>query len=83
MRYLLVAALAVILALPVAAQDFQKGFEAYQRGDYATALEEWRPLADQGDATAQNNLGVMYENGQGVTRLCRAGRRPGLHQKPL
>ena len=68
MRYLLATALAVMLALPVAAQDFQKGFEAYQRGDYATALWEWRPLAEQGDAVAQNNLGVMYENGQGVAQ---------------
>ena len=33
MRYLLVAAVAVVLSLPVAAQDFQKGFEAVQRGD--------------------------------------------------
>jgi hypothetical protein len=46
--------------------DFQKGFAAYQSGDYATALSEWTPLAKQGDAPAQHNLGVMYENGQGV-----------------
>ncbi len=39
---------------------------AYRRGDYATALREWRPLAKQGNAKAQNNLGVMYYNGQGV-----------------
>ncbi len=39
---------------------------AYQRGDYATALREWRPLAKQGDADAQYNLGIMYERGQGV-----------------
>jgi uncharacterized protein len=39
---------------------------AYKRGDYATALRLWRPLADQGNATAQNNLGRMYDKGQGV-----------------
>ncbi len=39
---------------------------AYQRGDYATALREWRALAEQGDAKAQFNLGIMYSNGQGV-----------------
>ncbi len=66
MRYLLATALAVMLALPVAAQDFQKGYVAYQRGDYATALREWRPLAEQGDASAQTSLGVMYANGLGV-----------------
>ena len=47
--------------------DFDKGLTAYQSGDYATALREWKPLAEQGDAVAQNNLGVMYENGQGVS----------------
>ncbi len=39
---------------------------AFDRGDYATALREWRPLAEQGDATAQYNLGAMYDKGQGV-----------------
>jgi S1-C subfamily serine protease len=46
--------------------DFQKGLTAYNSGDYATALREWRPLAEQGDASAQHNLGVMYDEGQGV-----------------
>ena len=46
--------------------DFQAGLDAYNQGDYATALKEWRPLAEQGDATAQFNLGVMYNFGQGV-----------------
>ena len=46
--------------------DLQKGLAAYSRGDYATALEEWTPLAEQGNAPAQNNLGFMYRNGRGV-----------------
>ena len=33
--------------------DFQKGVDAYDRGDYATALREWKPLAEQGNADAQ------------------------------
>ncbi len=36
------------------------------KGDYATALKEWRPLAEQGDAEAQCNLGYMYKGGKGV-----------------
>jgi TPR repeat protein len=51
---------------PVAAQDFSKGLTAYQAGDYATAIQEWTPLAEAGYAVAQYNLGIMYANGQGV-----------------
>ena len=46
--------------------DFQKGSNAYSRGDYATALKEFTPLAEQGYARAQSNLGLMYEKGQAV-----------------
>jgi TPR repeat protein len=48
--------------------DFQKGLEAANRGDFATALKEWRPLAEQGGASAQYNLGVRYAKGQGVLK---------------
>jgi len=52
---------------PISAHaDFQAGMDAYDQGDYATALKEMRPLAEQGHADAQFNLGVMYSNGQGV-----------------
>jgi len=64
-----VIAFATILSLaftPLAAQDFGKGFEAYEAGDFATALQEWTLLADQGDASAQTNLGNMYYKGRGV-----------------
>jgi TPR repeat protein len=54
------------LSTPASAQDFQRGLEAYVRGDFATALREWRPLAEQGLADAQFNLGFMYRNGDGV-----------------
>ena len=48
------------------AQDFDKGVAAYLSEDYAIALREWRPLAAQGNANAQHNLGLMYNNGTGV-----------------
>ena len=50
----------------VLAQDFQKGMAAAQAGDFATALKEWHPLAEQGVAAAQYNLGVIYHKGEGV-----------------
>ena len=51
---------------PVAAQDLMKGYDAFEAGDYATALQEWRPLAEQGDADAQYTLGLFYATGTGV-----------------
>jgi len=55
----------VCLAVPAWA-DFQAGMDAKNRGDFAKALREWRPLAEQGNARAQFYLGVLYENGDGV-----------------
>ena len=48
--------------------DFQKGLAAYNSGDYATALHEWTPLAERGNADAANHIGQIYRNGQGVLR---------------
>ena len=47
-------------------QSFQRGLEAYERGDFEAALREWRPLAEQGLAEAQYRLGEMYGNDEGV-----------------
>ena len=66
-RSLRAASLVLVLATSMAAaQDFDAGLAAAQSGDFATALREWTPLAEQGDATAQNNLGLMFATGQGV-----------------
>ncbi len=65
----LIAALCVGFTLGLTAPawaGFDDGVAAYQRGDYATTLREWRPLAKQGVAEAQYVLGVAYYNGQGV-----------------
>ena len=56
---------ALISAVPLFA-DFQAGLDAYQKGDYVGAAKEWRPLAEEGDATAQYNLGLLYLDGHGV-----------------
>jgi len=58
--------LAVSIAGPVAAGSYEDAGAAYARGDYVTAMRLWRPLADQGDADAQYNLGLMYFQGTGV-----------------
>ncbi len=68
LRGVIVLVLALALSAPVLAADYQAGVDAADRGDYAAALEEWLPLAEQGDAAAQISLGVMYEYGEGVTQ---------------
>ena len=51
-----------------AATPLDQVVAAFERLDYACALRLLRPLADQGSATAQYNLGVAYDYGQGVRR---------------
>ena len=40
-------------------QDWQKGVTAHESGDYATALREWKPLAQQGNAAAQYKFNLQ------------------------
>lgn len=57
----------VACASPDSPHDyFQLGWQEYQAGHYDSALGYWVPLADQGDANAQLNVGMMYDTGQGV-----------------
>src|ERR1051325_9798640 len=46
-------------------QAFQDGLEAYNKGDFKTAMENWKPIADSGDAGAQTNVGPLYSQGKG------------------
>ncbi|GAA0732478.1 hypothetical protein CA233_05375 [Sphingomonas sp. ABOLD] len=63
---LLLASLA--LPAPALAQDaaVKAGVDAYNRGDYAGAMQAWRPAAEKGDADAQYNVGQIYKLGRGV-----------------
>ena len=51
MKRILFAALALsfLIGNPSSSADLQKGFEAYNRGDYSTALKEFRALVEQGN----------------------------------
>jgi len=64
----ILAGLVLILMLTggAAAGPLRDGAIAYQSGDYATALRHWRPLARQGNADAQFQLGSLYSSGLGV-----------------
>ena len=68
MRHIIIATALLIAFMATARADFQEGYAAYGRGEYANALREFRPLASQGDASAQFALGVMYRTGQGVVQ---------------
>jgi hypothetical protein len=50
----------------LALAGYDEGVAAYKTKDFATALREWKPLAEQGNVDAQYALGVMSDNGQGV-----------------
>jgi hypothetical protein len=65
---ILALALSFSLAVPVAAGPREDAATAYQRGDYGIAFRLWRPLAEQGDARAQAELGRMYDTGEGVAQ---------------
>ena len=60
-----VAMAAACAAVPAAA-DVKAGVDAWSRGDYRTAIDQWRPLAIAGDADAQFNLAQAYKLGRGV-----------------
>ncbi len=51
---------------PSQANDVKRGVEAWESGDYATAVKLWRPLAIKGDADAQFNLAQAYRFGRSV-----------------
>ena len=54
---------------------YNQAIAAVQKGDYATAFKILEPLAKKGDATAQHNLAVLYQDGLGTT----ADAKQALH----
>jgi TPR repeat protein len=50
------------------AGPWEDGMAAYNRGDYVPAMRVFRTLAEQGNAKAQNVLGVMFRKGEGVPK---------------
>jgi SPOR domain/Sel1 repeat len=48
--------------------DFDSAADTYRNKDYSRAMEEFRPLAEQGDPRAQTVLALMYKYGEGTRR---------------
>ena len=65
-KFIAAAAFACIFGAAYA--DYEKGLAAYQRKEFAIALQEFNAAAAVGDAKAQRYLGVMYGEGHGVTK---------------
>ena len=63
---LLIGLMLMVSSCIVCAGPHEDARAAAERGDFATALRLWHPLAEQGNSTAQYNLGAMYSQGQGV-----------------
>ena len=71
--YLSVLLLFLFVGLSPVYAGFEEGLAAYKQGDYETAFQEFKPLAEQGDALSQNILGEMYGHGsRHPSRLCRS-----------
>jgi len=64
----LLLVLGLLLGTPsaVKADRLDEGEAAYNAGNYQKALEIFKPLAKQGEARAQYDLGVLYDEGKGV-----------------
>ena len=59
LRATLTAVLMLVAVSGALAGLLEDADDAYDRGDYTTALRLYRALADQGNADAQNSLGAM------------------------
>lgn len=66
--YLLLLVISLGLANIVHAAALEDGHTAYDAKHYKQAYTLWKPLADQGNADAQYNLGLLFMNGLGVKK---------------
>ena len=74
-RKIATCGLLLLLSIPAAA-DYQAGLDAYQAGNYATAMEQWQAVAAGSPldetpaiyAEAQYAIAMLYWQGQGVAQ---------------
>ena len=58
----------MVLTLTLAAGDLKVALDAAEKGDFETALAIWKPMAEEGNGSAQKNLAVLYCLGNGVEK---------------
>lgn len=62
------AAIFSLASTSAMAGNFDDGVIAFMKGDSATAMKIWQPLANDGDREAQYHLGYMFQTGTGVNK---------------
>lgn len=65
-RFIAISAMILMFISSPSWAGMKEATQAYQRGDYATAAKEFRPLAEEDDADAQLDLSELYFTGKGV-----------------
>ena len=68
MKLYLVLAVVAFAFGQAALADYRDGLDAFNRGDYDLALQEFRPLAESSEPSAEVMLGSMYMMGYGVAQ---------------
>ena len=68
MRALLAAFPLMIAAVVAVAGSLEEAKTANDKGDLRTAVRIYSELSNQGERTAQLQLGLMYDEGRGVPR---------------
>ena len=81
-QFLVAVSLAFAVAGASSAGPYEDAVAAYERGDYATAVRLWRPLAERGDPGAQLMLGSMLHDALGVPRTLQR-RSVGSAGRPI
>ena len=64
--FITLVAVAAFLGSTPARADLYSATKAYEKGDFATAFQQFKELAELGQPHAQYNLAVMYTRGEGV-----------------
>ena len=72
---LVIAIIFCLLANISWSADFQKGMSAFENGDYETAYNNWKPLAELGNQAAQTGIGFLYFDGVYVRQDYKKARK--------
>jgi TPR repeat protein len=68
MRLSIFVAVLLLRAVPAVAGPLEDGLAAYKAREFDKAVQLLKPLADEGNADAQEKIGRLYERGKGVPK---------------